>query len=427
MPRWILEGTIVPASEGGGCAACGSCLAIVLVCVVVGPCAIKMVSCVKNVPKELEKQVSEWEKEQEERQRQQHLAKQEEEAKQAAEEERRRKFKEVQEQVQKEVGKFLSATYNRQKPDRWERLDLGLSGYGTDKTVTFNLTSGKRVHLPPLEPALAPAGSEVVVKDDYPLAEFPGRELHVHYAGKKQWVGREKSFSVSTSQSISPLWLELLSTVRSSDLNKPEGSVCSLTLRYPSEEEKNRDEATRITLERVFRHDTDFGRPVKVVDLPPTEMKGVPVHWDLAVCCYPAYTDSLERWMEKSDLEVEYLHLFPPRLCVIKQPVVSAAPAPVAGPALRPVQPAQPINPEEFTLWRDDEQLLSPGRLNVSLEQMKEWSLHWRQARGLAEASWQNGGQLFIKVERRMDRHTTPPKPIGVTVRIILRVRLPRG
>jgi hypothetical protein len=305
------------------------------------------------------------------------------------------------EQAMVGIRGWLSKAYAHH--EGWKNLNLDLrAGSDTSKSLSFPVIPYSGLHLPPLDLALAPAGTNLLIEDDptnFSGVVVPNRFLLAVYQGERSPARNRGFVTVAGGSSDTPRLL--LETEYYPDQHELMGSTCKLTVQYKDACTARVDSCTRLVLEKVFS--TDFDRPVKVMDLP-TVIDGTPVNWDLVVRCYPAWIYDLRtgdgRWMSSSSLDEEYLSLCPPSLHI-----------------------KQTENPYEPVIWSDDARLLSSGSFQTSSEEMIERVRSWRDQNGYGDAGWQGGNQLHIVVRKYPDRHAITPRPIHVAVRVILRVR----
>jgi|GEM_PF-2738032 hypothetical protein len=315
--------------------------------------------------------------------------------KKAAIEEQRKKIDPIQDSVKR----WLARAYA--KHEGWEDVHKDLEGShdGTQQVCVFPVISYVGVHLPPIELALAPAGTRLFPRDDKLISS--GRSLLVRYL-KKDYVTRGAIFPMCVPEDCiySPI---LLLTTSDSNKVKATGSKCKLTINFSDEKTARLDESTRLCLEKSFW--TDYDRPVKVMDLP-TAIDGVPVYWDLVVRCYPApmsdLTSRIGRWMPGVKLEREYMYGSSPSLQIRESEDLS-----------------------DDAIWiDDDEHLLRKGVFATSTEEMRPRVKDWRYLKGLdPTVEWKGGNQLYVEVKKVPDRSAEGEAASSVMVRVILRVR----
>lgn len=333
--------------------------------------------------------------------------------------------KERVEAVQASIERWLSISSAFSLLDGWTNLDLDLVKISkTEKLIVFPIVPYAGTHLPPVELALAPAGTVFLREDTEMYGGIPDRYLWVVYQGKK--LQREAIMAGNSIDSPSLL----LETTRHSDGDLVLGSECKVIVRYPDLAAAGRDRR-RLVLERLFTAEEDFNQSIRVMDLP-TVIEGVPVCWDLVVRCYPAWKDPDDlkrggRWMPSPFLDQNYLALSPPSLRIEYSETYENESLDVLdGVAVLPLpeEATSLDDPDKFVIWRDNGGLLSTGCFKTSSKEMTGRVLAWRKRNGYPSVAWNGGESLYIRVDSSLDRHAGDGESlIGVTVRVVLMVQ----
>lgn len=298
------------------------------------------------------------------------------------------------------IRRWLSLAYSAYPSNEWENLNLELRQISdTEKSLVFPVIPYKGTHLPPIDLALAPFGTVLLLKDEEAfIGGIDGRNLWVMYQGSKRHTRSRGGVSIANDAFDTP---RLLLKSRFPDQHQFLPSTCTLTVQYPDQSTLQMDGNTRLALEKVFCG-TDLGKSVKVMDLP-TVIDDVPVHWDLVVRCYPAWKSdpgtNTGRWMYSPVLNEAYLSHFSPSLSI-----------------------KQTEDPGESEIWIDDEGLLSSGSFMTSSEEMIARVHGWRADKGKPDLGWSGGNQLHILVKGPPNQFKEEGS-IEVTVRVVLRVR----
>lgn len=304
--------------------------------------------------------------------------------------------------------------------DGWKHVNVNLEKKNaTTKSFTFLVSSYTGGFLPPIELALAPSRTRLFVNDKLFNRPHPERNLWVVYEGEKKHVSRySKGVSVGRNCIDSPcLWLDCEM--------RHYRSECTFTVEYSSSAQMAIDACKRVALEKTCKDsEGDFNQPIKIMDLPPTNLTGTDICWDLVVRCYPAWNTS-NRWMPDIELREEYINNFPPRLSIVKQSEIDKHTAHKLDERNDPVRARTSEEyPKDLIIWRDDEQLLSDGSLKISLEKIRKKSREWRRQTALPEIGWKGGGQLYIQLRKNPYKQQNTTDATGVAVRVILRLRL---
>lgn len=322
--------------------------------------------------------------------------KEEEAEEKAAVEEKRKKGR----AVHLSIRKWLSKNYA--EGEGWESLNVKLliADDTSKSSLVFPVIPYTGIHLPPIDLALAPVGTLLMLKDEESANSFR-RDLWVVYRGKKRHTRSYRQGDVSVVENCVDTPYLSLESGHHPDKASGMESVCYMNVEYADLDAAEMDRNTRIVLEKVFW--SDFDRSIRIINLP-TVIADTPVHWDLVVRCYPAWVPDPDtgtgRWMPSPALDSEYLDLLPPSLHI-----------------------KQTEDPREPVIWSDTEGLLSGGSFQTSSEEMIRKVQGWRSRNGYTDVDWKGGNQLHIVVNKFPDRTASEARPIGVTVRVILRVR----
>lgn len=379
---------------------------------------LSIVSCAHQAVQIAGAEMENWDRAADERYEQQEEAEEREAARLIAVEE----DKERVEAVQASIERWLLMSSAFSLLDGWKNLNGSSFGLvkisKTERSLVFPIVPYAGTHLPPVELALAPAGTVFLREDTEMYGGMPDRYLWAVY-GKKH-----RGEVVIASNSIdSP---SLLLETRYSDGDPGSESKCKIIVRYPNLAAA-REDGTRLVLERLFTTE-DFDQSIRVMDLP-TVIEGVPVCWDLVVRCYPAWEDPDDpnrggRWMPSPFLDQGYLTLSPPSLRIEYSETYEGKSSDVSGGAAVLSFPEEtPEDPDRYVIWRDNERLLGIAErccFRTSSKEMTGRVLAWRQRNGYAPVVWNGGESLYIWVSSPPDRDD---ESFGVTVRVILRVQ----